>query len=317
MTCICSVVICTHNRYNILDEALHSIEMQTCAQSSFELIIVDNSTDIAAQNSFRDGLEIACHHNYIIESTPGLSRARNIGARAAIGEFVAYMDDDAQASPRWIESIIAAFQSGSDIGIVGGPVTPIWLTSRPIWLHTHLEGFLTIVNRGPSKRLLAPHEWLAGTNIAFRKDALIAAGLFNENLGRIGKILLSNEELSVSDKIRSMGLSVLYDPDVAMAHTVHVERLNHAWMRRRVFWQVISDLFSEGASVEMSASDGIQRILDYKQKLSPKDRGTNGLFLDVDDAHLFEKQLDALSSLVRLVGTSGADWQSYLTDNAK
>jgi hypothetical protein len=114
-----------------------------------------------------------------------------------------------------------------------------------------------------------------------------------------------------------MGLSVLYDPDVAMAHTVHAERLNHAWMRRRVFWQVISDLFSEGGSVETSASDGIQKILDYKQKLSPKDRGTNGLFLDVDDAHLFEKQLDALSSLVRLVGTSGADWQSYLTDHAK
>jgi len=311
------VIICTHNRYGVLDEALHSIEMQTCPQSLFELIIVDNSTDIAAQHSFRDGLEIACNHTYLIEGTPGLSRARNIGARAAKGEFTAYMDDDAQADPRWVESIIAAFNSSPDVGIVGGPVTPIWPTSRPVWLHAHLEGYLTIVNRGPSRRLLAPHEWLAGTNIAFRTSALIAAGLFNENLGRIGKILLSNEELSVSEKIRSMGLSVLYDPEVAMAHTVHAERLNHAWMRRRVFWQVISDLFSEGGSVETSASDGIQKILDYKQKLSPKDRGTNGLFLDVDDAHLFEKQLDALSSLVRLVGTSGADWQSYLTDHAK
>jgi hypothetical protein len=186
-----------------------------------------------------------------------------------------------------------------------------------VWLHAHLEGYLTIVNRGPTKRLLAAHEWLAGTNIAFRKDALIAAGLFNENLGRIGKILLSNEELSVTDKIRATGLSVLYDPEVAMSHTVHVERLNHAWMRRRVFWQVVSDLFSEAATVEFNTADGIQRILDYQQTLSPKDRGTSGLFLNLEESTLFEKQLDALSSLVRLVGMSGADWQTYLTDTAK
>jgi len=287
--------------------------MQTCPHSKFELIIVDNSTDLAAQQNFQDGMDFSCPSNYIVEGTPGLSRARNIGARAAKGRFVAYMDDDAQADPRWVESIISAFESGTGIGIVGGPVAPIWLISRPVWLHAHLEGYLTIVNRGPTRKFLEPHEWLAGTNIAFRKDALIEAGLFNENLGRIGKILLSNEELAVSDKIRSMGLSVLYDPEISMAHTVHVERLNHAWMRRRVFWQVISDLFSAGGSTEMNANEGIQKILDYQQALPPKDRGTSSLFMDVDDSSMFEKQLDALSSLVRLVGTSGKDWQTYLT----
>src|SRR5262249_12863237 len=153
---------------------------------------VDNSSDLQAQRNFMDGLDVACEHRYIVEATPGLSRARNIGAKAATGWVVAFMDDDAKATSNWVSQLLKVFTDQPDIAIAGGPVRPIWPNARPPWLHPWLEGYLTILDRGPTQRKLEQHEWLAGTNIAFRRDVLAKAGYFNENLGRIGALLLSN-----------------------------------------------------------------------------------------------------------------------------
>jgi glycosyltransferase involved in cell wall biosynthesis len=47
-----SIVVCTHNRYQVLDKALKSIETQDIPASSFELIVVDNSTEKDIQAHF-------------------------------------------------------------------------------------------------------------------------------------------------------------------------------------------------------------------------------------------------------------------------
>ena len=106
-----------------------------------------------------------------------------------------------------------------------------------------LQSFLTIIDRGGEARLLAGEEWLSGTNIAFRTRAVSEAGLFPENLGRSRGLLLSNEELLVTKRIRDLGYTVFYDPKIEMHHRVHPDRVSQSWLRRRVFWQVLSDLF--------------------------------------------------------------------------
>jgi glycosyltransferase involved in cell wall biosynthesis len=306
-----SVIICTHNRYHTLGDAIASIEIQDCPATDFELIVVDNSSDRIARQTFIDESDISCQHQIIAEEVAGLSRARNIGVRAARGEIVAFMDDDARAGGQWVVQLIDAFDRHLRAGIVGGPVRPIWPSTRPPWLHPWLEGYLTIVDRGPDVRLLQESEWLAGTNIAFRRKPLIDVGLFNENLGRIGKLLLSNEELSVSTKLREAGYTMLYDPTIEMFHRVHAERIDQAWMRRRVFWQVVSDLFSYGG--EPADFDArVSKILDFQMKLPPKERGLSGLFLNLDDPELFYQQTEALATLVRVIATDGQDWRAFL-----
>jgi hypothetical protein len=66
-------------------------------------------------------------------------------------------------------------------------------------LTPRLQSFLTIIDRGDEARLLAGEEWLSGTNIAFRTRAVTEADLFPENLGRIRGLLLSKEELLVTN----------------------------------------------------------------------------------------------------------------------
>jgi glycosyltransferase involved in cell wall biosynthesis len=310
-----TAVICTFNRYDLLPEAIASIELQDFAEDAYELIVVDNSDDLAGRERFLDGLEIACNHRYINEARPGLSRARNIGTNAACGRIVAFMDDDAKASPGWLAHIADTFSRYDRAGIAGGPVRPIWPVPRPSWLHPWLEGYLTILDRGTAIRPLLPDEWLAGTNIAFRTDALKEAGLFPENMGRIGRLLLSNEELIVSEKIREMGYEVVYNPEVIVEHRVHPERASQAWMRRRVFWQSISDLFADCAAQRPNADPNtdIHRVLDFLTRLVPRYRGAMGLFVDLEDPELFQEQTQAISAIVRLLAGDGGDWQRILT----
>ena len=306
-----SVIICTHNRYATLEDAIDSVEVQDCSPEVFELIIIDNSTDKYAQKDFASSLDINCNHRYLTEVVPGLSRARNIGVKIARGRIVAFMDDDARASSSWISRIIEDFND-PEIGIAGGPVRPIWPSSRPVWLHPWLEGYLTILDRGDKKRRLNHDEWLAGTNVAFRRELLEKTGMFDESLGRVGALLLSNEEINVSNKIKELGFHSLYDPGVEVYHHVHKERLSPAWIRKRVFWQVISDIFAEGGVASIDFNESVACILSYLASLPPKHRGLSGLFIDIDDPEIFNSQIEAITKFIRLVATDASDWRNFL-----
>jgi GT2 family glycosyltransferase len=213
-----------------------------------------------------------------------------------------------------VAALIEAFSEHEAAGVVGGPVRPIWAARCPAWLTPRLQSFLTIIDRGDEARLLAGEEWLSGANFAFRTRAVTEAGMFPENLGRIRGLLLSNEELLVTKRIRDLGYTVFYDPKIEMHHRVHPDRVSQSWLRRRVFWQVLSDLFIDDRLQPCRAEDDIGRILDFLMKLAPRHRGPMGLFLDTDDAQLLEAQTEAISALARLLATDCGDWRSFLAE---
>jgi glycosyltransferase involved in cell wall biosynthesis len=300
-----TVVVCTHNRYEVLPDALASLRQQSMSGRDLEVLVVDNSTDIDQQGQFWGSFYAATNFKLVVERIPGLSRARNIGLRTARAPIVAFMDDDALASQTWCEAIANSFKLHEDAGIVGGPVEPIWHSPRPSWLHRYQEGFLTILDRGSTPRKLEPHEWLAGTNIAFRRKLLEAAGGFNESLGRIGGSLLSNEELAITRKIHEAGYFSYYEPRATVLHRVHVDRLSQQWLRRRVSWQAVSDLLSDPQAMDAEAQ--WNRLADYFHCLSPEMRGMRGLLLNTPDADLFQKQCQAIQAVIHLFLNSGKD----------
>jgi glucosyl-dolichyl phosphate glucuronosyltransferase len=300
-----TVVVCTHNRYDVLPDALASLREQTLPGDVMELVVVDNSTEIARQDEFWRNFDKAANLRLVLEPVPGLSRARNIGLRMARGSIIAFIDDDALAAETWCEAIVNVFLSHGDAGIAGGPVEPIWSSPRPAWLHPHLEGFFTIVDRGPVQRRLNHGEWLAGTNIAFRRKLLDTCGGFNESLGRMRGVLLSNEELEVTRRIHEAGYFSYYEPLARVLHCVHTDRISQHWLRKRVAWQAVSDLLA----ADKPADDEAQwnRLADYFYQLPAEMRGMRGLLLNTDKAELFQKQCAALEAAIHILLNSGRD----------
>jgi glycosyltransferase involved in cell wall biosynthesis len=144
-----SAIICTHNRDRYLGFAIDSLLAQDFAD--FEIIIVDNASTDRTREVVEARLEDARLH-YIYESELGLSVARNTGAKIAQGEILAYLDDDAIASPHWLKTLYSAYSSNPKLAIAGGRVTLIWTdgTTAPNWLSAGLAGNLGAYDLGDS-----------------------------------------------------------------------------------------------------------------------------------------------------------------------
>ena len=295
-----SIVIATQDRYPFLREAIAAVERQTLDADRFELIIVDNGSDPAAQAAFLRELSVDCRCDYAVEQRPGSSRARNIGMRLAHGDVVAFLDDDAMPDRGWAQAIVDRFAKTAGIGALGGPVEPIWPTERPAWLPRWGDNVLSTLDHGPLPRALARGEWLIGANLAFRKSTLEAVGGFPEALGRRGATLLSNEDLAAVEAVVAGGDIAFYEPRMRVRHHIHRDRLTQAWLRRRMAWQLVSDLLQSNGDLDGEAP-GDLAIVGALLGHEGRDGALTKLFDAPDDAGTVDAQMRAVRLLLRLL----------------
>ncbi|MBV8728456.1 MAG: glycosyltransferase family 2 protein [Acidobacteriia bacterium] len=104
----------SRNRMALLRECLESLEMSK-GREGVQVIIVDNgSTDGSAQleADFPDGRFFRLPKNF------GLTKAMNIGWRAAEADYVFFLHDDTQLEPDAIERLAAVLDSRPDAAAV-------------------------------------------------------------------------------------------------------------------------------------------------------------------------------------------------------
>lgn len=237
-----TVAICTHNRADYLDKALHSLAGQTAPASRYEVLVIDNASTDRTPDVVRAWQQRDAAIRCVREERLGLSHARNRALDEARATRIAYLDDDAIAAPEWVERLLQAFETNRPTpAAVGGPVRPIWEAERPDWLPDELLGVLTVVDwPGDSRFLDLRRQFIVGANMAFDREQLRAVGGFDSALGRIGKKLLSGEELLLQRLLEQRGGAVYYDTGVWVWHHVSAERLHKSWFYRRVAWDGLS-----------------------------------------------------------------------------
>jgi glycosyltransferase involved in cell wall biosynthesis len=117
-----TILVCTHNRAELLSGVLESLGNQSLGRERFEVIVVDNaSTDDTPAVADRCAKQGKLQARYVREPELGLDAARNRGIREARGEIVAFLDDDARARYDWAEAVLDGF-SRHDAPIVGGRI---------------------------------------------------------------------------------------------------------------------------------------------------------------------------------------------------
>ncbi|WP_414550723.1 glycosyltransferase [Anabaena sp. CCY 0017] len=241
-----SAIICTHNRDNYLGAAIDSLLAQDFT-ADFEVVVVDNGSSDRTREVVEQRLGDS-RVKYVFEPTIGLSVARNTGAKVASADIIAYLDDDAVASVSWLQVLYAAYQNNSKLAIAGGKVTLLWPpnTEPPSWLSQGLAGNLGAYDLG-DKMIYIQQPGLTprGLNYSLRRSFLAEIGGFDPQLGRVGKNLLSNEELQMTEFALERGWQVAYIPEALVAHNVAPERLKRSWFLNRGWWQGISECYRE------------------------------------------------------------------------
>ena len=299
-----ALCICTYDRYDLLPGAIQSALAQSLPAERYEILVIDNSPDARRAELFAKKFAAAPNLRYILEKTPGLSNARNVAASLAKAPVIAFMDDDALADPDWAAELLRAYEmSGQGATIVGGRVDPIWAAPRPSWVHDSMLGNLSIVDWGGDTRAAGPDEWVAGTNISFRVQAILDNGGFPRNLGRIGSgsALLSNEEIQLLDRIRAAGGQVIYAPRARVNHLVDVRRLKREWFRKRAAWQALSDFMMNPDGQTVEARKHWPELLKYFNTLPPHERTIRGFVHETDDPDLFQWQTGAIYMMTTLL----------------
>ncbi|PTU33289.1 glycosyltransferase family 2 protein [Stenotrophobium rhamnosiphilum] len=118
-----SVIIPTHNRPHTLPRAIHSVLQQGYAD--IELIVVDDASKTAAAAEIVAGFALTDPRIRYIrrEVGGGAAAARNTGIEAALGEFIAFQDDDDEWLPGKLEQQMALMaELGEECHLVGGPL---------------------------------------------------------------------------------------------------------------------------------------------------------------------------------------------------
>lgn len=249
MSKIISVVVCTYNREEHIENCIHSLLTQTLKRDLFEIIVVDNaSTDSTAAILERFSNE----HSFriIYEAKPGLSIARNRGWREAAGKYIAYLDDDAVAHERWLEAACWAFENLSPKPqCLTGKITLAPEQPLPEWISEDLQVCLGYLDFGEKPlEMHSSTQQIIGANCHFTRSILEQTGGFDENLGRKKTLLLSGEETQLQRMIESRGGATWFHPDVAATHFVAKDRLSPQWFYRRYFWGGVSDIYMKRAA---------------------------------------------------------------------
>ena len=186
-----SIVICSYNRASYISDALNSLYLQTAGLIAFETIIVDNnSTDNTAEifSHWR-----AAHTNgsftYITETKQGASFARNTGAAAAKGQWLCFMDDDAVATPNYVENILKHIQNKPDAVGFGGRIIPKYIPSEPRWMSYYVSSLVGNFDYAPTACVFENGKYPLESNMIVKKDVYDAIGGFNTALpGVVGTL---------------------------------------------------------------------------------------------------------------------------------
>lgn len=195
-----SVIVCSYQGSRRIGRCLDGIA--GLEYPNFETIVVDDgSTDgtsaVAARH--RDVRVLSTEHR-------GLSHARNAGMRAATGDIVAYIDDDARPDAHWLDYLVHTFSS-TDHAAVGGPnIAPLdsGLIAQSV---ARAPG-------NPTHVLLSDDEaeHIPGCNMAFRRSRLEEVGGFDP------RFVAAGDDVDICWRMRERGWTIGFSPSAMVWH---------------------------------------------------------------------------------------------------
>jgi glycosyltransferase involved in cell wall biosynthesis len=220
-----TVAVCTRNRASQLHECLDSLASIDYPPDLLDIVIVDNAPVDASTR------EIVAEYpamRYSCEPRPGLDWARNHAARHALGEIVAYTDDDVSVDPGWVKAIADAFDEEPHAMCVTGLVLPDELDTGAQLLFEKYGGFARGFKRSVYRVDLEAGEsavrlyggtgrFGTGANMAFRRRFFEDAGLFDPALD-VGTPSSGGGDLEMFFRVLKTGAALVYEPAALVRH---------------------------------------------------------------------------------------------------
>ena len=200
-----SVIIPVYNDPERLRLCLQALAQQTYPQNRFEILVVDNGSDAAAD--IKGTIQQFANAIALYEAIPGSYAARNKGLTIAKGDAIAFTDADCIPAPDWIAKGIARLQQVANCGFVGGEIEIFWRDrDRPSTVELY-ESILAFRQQD----CIEKHHYSVTANLFTWKKVVEKVGMFDSRLK-------SNGDIEWGNRVYRMGYQQVYAEDVRVAH---------------------------------------------------------------------------------------------------
>ncbi|MGL6269161.1 MAG: glycosyltransferase [Chitinophagaceae bacterium] len=262
-----SVVICTYNREDYIEEAMLSLYNQTLEKENYEVIIVNNNSTDETENVCNGFIEKHQDANfyYFNEERQGASFARNTGSTYVKSPLICFMDDDAIAASDYLERIVLFFEQHPDAGGLGGRIIPRYIPNEPKWMSHFVSSLVGNFNYSETVTIFRDNKYPLESNMIVRKKDFDSIGGFNSSLpGVVGKLRIGGEGKDFFFRLKALRKPIYYDPDIKVEHVVETAKLTREYMYR------VASGIGRGERVRMKEKGNwafFNKILEYIFKL--------------------------------------------------
>ena len=217
-----SVVIPTCDRPDLLREAIASVLAQTLPPR--EILVIDNGMVAVDRAEWWERVRL-----YRIAPRVGVSRARNVGAAIATGDYVAFLDDDDWWEPDFLLAARTAMVSEAVRCVYGRKVVSKQGSLAPYRLA--LPGELSVPT------LLRRNPGTGGMNLLIERRLYLEVGGFDDRLhlsedrALALEILLKGERIAVAPD----AVAVVRHHGADRLRQRHMRKLPFIWKYRRLY----------------------------------------------------------------------------------
>lgn len=195
-----TIQLCTYKRPQLLERVLEACFEQTVSPDAYEVVLVnDGSPDDTPAAIDRLRPLARCRFTVIHQANAGLANARNAGLARAIGERIAFIDDDVLPTPVFVAEHLASDARHGD-AIVRGAVINTASFDRlppPIWSLRNYSG-----------------NYFWTSNVSLRRTRLDrAGGRFDASFSEYGW-----EDIELGMRLRELGTRAVFNRRAVAFH---------------------------------------------------------------------------------------------------
>jgi GT2 family glycosyltransferase len=214
------VVVVNWNRHNLLRSCLQSLTAQHVNQP-FEVVVVDNGSEDGSPEMVLEDYGKSTNFRLALirnRENRGFCAANNQGFAASDTEFVALLNNDAEANPDWLEQLATAFDGRPDVGMAASKIL-VYEDTRRIDKVGHLI-YPDGQNRGRGSGELDDGQynrveevlWPDGCAAMYRRAMLDQIGGFDEDFFAYA------DDAELGLRARIAGWNCLYIPRAVVRH---------------------------------------------------------------------------------------------------
>lgn len=261
-----SILIATQGRVPQLQQLLDSlVGQENRAEIPHEILVANNAQGQATATAVEALLQNYRAHEperwiHVREPVPGKSRALNRLVPLAKANLLAFLDDDVEVAPQWLQTTWQFFRDYSYDVMQGSILIPPSMQNDQRFVRL-LDRYRTICYYSKPGLEVRQIVSLNAANMAFRKELLDVTGLFDERIGPGASG--TSMDVEFGERVLRAGRCIGYEPRSVAYHDVDWSRLTEAYFKQRHELQGRSRAIYKGSGVLSSFANLLRAAFGF------------------------------------------------------